>query len=75
MGYNASPAKAGARHSRLGTSGGNLAASIALTEACGFRFPKICSRLDFPEIAGGKWENGNWTSGLNGRFRERMPIE
>lgn len=39
------------RPSRKGTSGGNLAASIALTDACGFRFPKICSRFKIPEIA------------------------
>ena len=35
MGYNASPAKARPRHSRLGTSDGNPAAPIALTAACG----------------------------------------
>ncbi len=62
---------ADASHKR--TSDRNHAASIALTDACGFRFPKICSRLGFPEIAGRTWENGNWSSGLNGRMgHERL---
>lgn len=37
--------------SQKGTSGGKLAAWIAPTDACGFRFPKICSRFKIPEIA------------------------
>jgi len=39
----------GAERSRKGTAGGNLVALIALTDACGFRFPKICSQLPFPK--------------------------
>ena len=44
--------------SRLGTPDGNLAASIALTNACGFRFPKFCSHLLFPEMANWRRRNG-----------------
>ncbi len=42
----------------LGTYDGNPAAPIALTAAYGFRFPKTCSRLLFPETALSPGETG-----------------
>ena len=32
------------------------------------RFPKICSRLSFPEITAWTWRNGNAASESNVRF-------
>ncbi|MFT6569503.1 MAG: hypothetical protein ACJAWY_001209 [Sphingomonas echinoides] len=39
-------------------SGGNIAASIALTDACGFRFPKIVPNCSFP-----KWRSADGETG------------
>lgn len=49
--------------SRLGTCDGNPVAPIALTVACGFRFPKTCSRFTIPETADFDGETGKMLIG------------
>jgi len=47
----------------LGTSDGNAEPPIALTDACGFRFPKTCSRFTIPETADFDGETGKMLIG------------
>jgi hypothetical protein len=45
--------------SRKRTLSGVAALVIGRIAVQGIAFPEICSRLHIPEIADGRWENGN----------------